>query len=116
MNAMALPFRPPLFQKAEVACPQWQDTQEIIEAQAPQVRWMSILRDDQATLARQRVGIFSQSLCCGQAGGDGLRQPNGINSGGLFGLGERVSHQEGVQILPYFCGPLLPIVFRAPSN
>jgi hypothetical protein len=37
-----------------------------------QVHWLSIWHKDQATLARQRVGIFSQSLCCYQAKGDGL--------------------------------------------
>ncbi len=42
IDAMALPFEPPLFPKAEAACPQWQDPQEIVEAQAPQVRWLSI--------------------------------------------------------------------------
>jgi hypothetical protein len=69
---MALPFGPPLFPKAEVACPQWQDTQEIVKAQAPQVRWLSIWRDDQAILVRQSIGIFSQNLCCRQAGGASL--------------------------------------------
>jgi hypothetical protein len=28
----------------------------------PQVRWLSIWRDDQATLVQQRVGIFSRNL------------------------------------------------------
>jgi hypothetical protein len=32
---MALPSGPPLIPKAEAACSQWQDTQEIVEAQAP---------------------------------------------------------------------------------
>jgi hypothetical protein len=45
---------------------------------------LSIWHDDQATLVRQRVGIFLQNLPCRQAGGDGLSQPNGINRGGLF--------------------------------
>jgi hypothetical protein len=61
------------FQKSEAACPaQWQDTQEIVEAQAPQVHWLSIWCDDQATLVRQRVGTFSRNLCCHQARGDSL--------------------------------------------
>ncbi len=45
---------------------------------------LSIWCDDQATLARQRNGIFSRSLCCCQAGRDGLSQPNRIHRGGLF--------------------------------
>jgi hypothetical protein len=80
---MAL-FGPPLFSKAEAACPQWQDTPEIVEAQAPQVRWVSIWCNDLATLVQQRFGIFSQSLHRHQAGGDGLSQPNGINRGGVI--------------------------------
>jgi hypothetical protein len=39
---MALPFGPPLHPKAEAARPQWQDPQEVVEAQAPQVYWLSI--------------------------------------------------------------------------
>ncbi len=52
---MALPFGPPLLPKAEAACPQWQDTQEIVKALAPQVHWLSIWCNDQATLAQQRI-------------------------------------------------------------
>jgi hypothetical protein len=48
------------------------------------VRWLSIWGDGQATFAPQRVDIFSRSLHCHQAGGDGLSPPNGINRGGLF--------------------------------
>ncbi len=33
---------------------------------------------------QQRVGIFSQSLCCHQAQGGGLSQSNGIDRGGIF--------------------------------
>ncbi len=102
--------------KVEVACPQWQDTQEIVKVQAPQVRWMSIWCNDQATLVRQRVGIFSRNLCCHQDKGDSLSQPNEINRGGLFCPVEGVSHQEEVKILHFFGGPLLPIAFHAPPN
>jgi hypothetical protein len=104
------------FQKAEAACPQWQDTQEIVEAQAPQVRWLSIWRDDQVTLARQRVSTFSPNLSCHQARGDSLSRPNGIDRGGLFCPVEGVSHQEAVQILHCFCRLLLSILFCAPPN
>jgi hypothetical protein len=99
---MALPSGPPLLPKAEAACPQWQDIQEIVKAQAPQVRWLSIWCNDQVTLARQRVGTFSQNLCRHQAGGESLIQPNGINGGGIFWPVEGFSHQEGVQILHCF--------------
>jgi hypothetical protein len=39
---MALPFGTPLLPKTEAAHSQWQYTQEIVEAQAPQVLWLSI--------------------------------------------------------------------------
>jgi hypothetical protein len=81
---MALPFGPPLLPKAEAACPQWQDTQEIVEAQAPQVRWMSIWCSDQANLARQRVVIFSKKSLSPPSWGDSLSQSNGIDRGGIF--------------------------------
>ncbi len=113
---MALPFGPPLFPKAEAACPQWQDIQEVIKVQAPQVRWLSIWRYDQATLAQKRVGIFSQNLCCRQARGNSLSWPNRIDRGGLFQPVEGVSHQKEVQILHCFCGPLILIAFCAPPN
>jgi hypothetical protein len=45
----------------------------------PQVRGMPLWCDDQASLARQREQVLSRGLCCNQAGGDGLSQPNGIN-------------------------------------
>jgi hypothetical protein len=62
------------------------------------LRWLSIWRDHQATLASQRVSIFSQNLCCCQAGGDSRSRPNGINRCGLFCPVKGVSHQEAVQI------------------
>jgi hypothetical protein len=113
---MALPSGPHLLLKAEAAHPQWQDTQEIVEAQALQVCWLSIWCNEQVTLARQRVGTFSQNLCRHQAGGDSVSQPNGINRGKIFHPVEGVSHQEAVQILHCFCGPLLTIAFCAPPN
>ena len=48
-------FRSPHLRKAEAACPQWQNSQEIGPAQSPQVRRMSLWRDDQDSLARQRA-------------------------------------------------------------
>ncbi len=54
-DALALPFGSPYLRKAEAACPQWQNSQEIGSAQSPQVRRMSLQRDDQDSLARQRV-------------------------------------------------------------
>ncbi len=98
----ALPFGTPLFPKTEAACPQWQDPQDIVKAQAPQVCLLSIWYDDQVTLAWQRVGFFSQSLCCCQARGDSLSWLNRISRGGLFAQVKDTLTKKRYRYCPFF--------------
>jgi hypothetical protein len=113
---MALPVGPSPLSQTQAAGLQWRDPQEIDKAHHPQMRWLSVWRNDQATLARQRVQVFSRSLYRNQAGGDCLRQSNDFNQGGVLCPIERIVHQEALQVLRNFCGQLLTSAIRAPPS
>ena len=113
---MALPVGTSTLSQTETAGSQWRDPQEIGEAHRPQMRWLSVRRNDQATLARQRVQVFSRSLYRNQAGGDCLCRSNDFNRGGVLRPIERSAHQEALQVLHNFCGQLLTSAICAPPS
>ena len=113
---MALPVGTSLLSKTQAAGLQWQDPQKIGKARRPQMRWLSVRCNDQATLVRQRVQVFSRSLCRNQARGDYLCQSNDFNRGGVLSPTEGDAYQEALQVPRHFCGQLLTSALRAPPN